>query len=132
MSNLKKFLGTVVLASMMFGGVSVVSAQISIGVQIGQPPPVRVVRVRPRQPGPEFVWIDGYWYASGRKWKWHDGYWTRVPYEGARWVGPRYEGGKFFEGYWEGGGRQVPHDHRWDRDRDRDYGRDHDRDRDRR
>jgi len=51
----------------------------------------------------------------------HAGYWTRLPYAGARWVAPRYEGQRYYTGYWEGDRGRVEHDHRWDRDRNRDY-----------
>jgi hypothetical protein len=100
--------------------------QISIGVRIGAPPPMRVMRVQPRSPGSGFAWIDGYWYPVGSRYKWHDGYWTRPAYEGAHWVAPRHDGQRFYEGYWEGEGRgQTRHDHRWDKGRDhnRDYNR---------
>jgi len=103
-------------------------SQLSVGISIGAPPPPRVIRTHPRSPGPGYVWIDGYWFAEGRRYKWHDGYWTRPPYEGARWIGPRYENRQFFAGYWEGNNGRFDHDHRWDRDRrNRDYGRRHDR-----
>ena len=102
----------------------VVFAQISVGIRIGPPPPPRVVRVLPPTPGPEYVWVAGYWYPVGNHYKWHDGYWTRPVYAGARWIGPRHEGGMYYEGYWEGDHGQVRHDHKWDRDRDH---RDHDR-----
>lgn len=73
------------------------------------------------------MWVDGYWYASNNRYVWENGYYTRPPFEGAAWVGPRYEGNQFFAGYWSGNDRQVQHDHRWDRDkRNRDYDRDHD------
>jgi WXXGXW repeat (2 copies) len=72
-------------------------------------------------PGPGFVWIDGYWYAAGSRYRWHQGYWSRPPYEGAHWVGPRHDGERFYAGYWEGGHGRIEHDHRWDRDHDRDY-----------
>jgi len=101
-------------------------AQISIGVRIGPPPAPRVVRVQPRSPGPEFVWIQGYWYPVGNHYKWHDGYWTRPPYAGAVWVGPRHDGERFFDGYWEGDRGRREHDHHWDHDRDRDFDHDHD------
>lgn len=76
------------------------------------------------------MWVAGYWYPSGRNYKWHAGYWTRPPYMGARWVEPRHDGQRYFDGYWSGGERErFDHDHRWDRDRDhnRDYNRDHGR-----
>jgi hypothetical protein len=115
------------VAAMLLGGVSALAAQISVGVRIGPPPPVRVVRVLPPRPDPEFVWIEGYWYPVGRHYRWHEGYWTRPPYEGARWVGPRHDGGQFYEGYWEGERGRMEHDHRWDHERERDF-----RDRDKR
>jgi hypothetical protein len=123
---MKKLFASLLLAGgFLFG-------QVSVGIRIGAPPAPRVVRVRPVAPGPEFVWVDGYWFAEGRRWKWHDGYWTRPPYAGARWVAPRHDGQQFFAGYWEGDRGRIEHDHRWDHDKHvRDYGRDRDRDRDR-
>ncbi len=103
-----------------------VFGQVSIGIQIGPPPPPRVVSVVQVRPGPEFVWVEGYWYPVGHKYKWHDGYWTRPPYAGARWIPPRHDGARFYEGYWEGERGRRDHDHRWDRKHDRDW-HDHDR-----
>jgi hypothetical protein len=108
-------------------------AQFSIGIRIGAPPPPRVVRVLPPTPGPDFVWIQGYWYPVGGHYRWHDGYWSRPPYAGARWIGPRHDGERFYEGYWDGDRGHFEHDHHWDRDRDRRdrdrYEDHHDRDR---
>jgi hypothetical protein len=126
---------TTLLTSTLLIGLPASGAQISIGIRIGPPPPPRVVRVVPVSPGPEFFWVAGYWYPVGNHWKWHDGYYTRTPYGGARWVVPRYEGGQFYQGYWEGNRGRVEHDHKWDhdkhkRDYDHDHGHDHDRDHD--
>jgi hypothetical protein len=104
--------------------------QVSIGIRIGPPPPPRVIRVQPPTPGPEFIWVDGYWYPVGNHYKWHAGYWTRPPYGGARWIGPHHDGERFFDGYWEGERGRRDHDHHWDRDRYRDYRDDDDRHRD--
>jgi YXWGXW repeat-containing protein len=118
---MKQLLATLLLAGgTLFG-------QVSIGIRIGAPPPPRVVRVRPPGPGSDFFWVDGYWYPVGNRYRWHEGYWTRPPYGGARWIAPRHDGERFFDGYWEGDRGRFEHDHRWDRDRDRDW-----RDRDRR
>jgi len=117
---------TKLLAGVLLAAGSVF-AQISIGIQIGPPPPPRVLRVRPIAPGPDFVWVDGYWYPVGNHYRWHAGYWTRAPYAGARWVVPHHDGERFFAGYWDGDRGRFEHDHHWDRDHDRDY-RDHDRD----
>jgi hypothetical protein len=122
---MKRLLVLILLATgFMFG-------QVSIGIRIGPPPPPRVVRYRPPAPGPDFFWVDGYWYAAGGRYRWHDGYWTRPPYGGARWVAPRHDGERFYDGYWDGDRGRFEHDHRWDHDRDRDWREHHDRDRDR-
>lgn len=107
------------------------AADISIGIQIGAPPPPRVLRVHPASPGPDWVWIEGYWYPVNGRYRWHDGYWTRPPYPGAVWVAPRHDGARYFNGFWQGERGRVEHDHHWDRDRGRDYDREHhDHDRD--
>ena len=129
---MKKCLLALVLA---IGGVAW-AADFSVGIRIGPPPPPRVVAVQPASPGPEWVWVRGYWYPAGHHYKWHEGYWTRPPYAGAVWVAPHHDGERFFAGYWEGERGRWGHDHRWDRDHDRDYRRDyhddHDRDHDHR
>jgi hypothetical protein len=105
-------------------------AQLSVGIRIGAPPPVRVVRIQPRSPGADYLWVKGYWYPVNNRYTWHEGYWTRPAYSGAHWVEPRHDGERFFNGYWDGERGQVAHDHRWDRghDHNRDYNRDHDHD----
>jgi WXXGXW repeat (2 copies) len=115
------------LLGLLLGAATMMNAQVSIGIRIGPPPPPpRVVRVRPAMPGPGYIWVDGYQYVDGRRYRWHDGYWTRPPYEGAVWVGPRHDGSQFFAGYWDGPRGHFDHDHRWDRERDhRDYDRHH-------
>lgn len=125
---MKSLMKATLLAAMLLAGVSLFGAQISVGIRIGPPPPLRVVRVLPPRPSPEFIWVDGYWYPLGRRYRWHEGYWTRPPYSGARWVAPHHDGDEFFEGYWEGDRGRMEHDHRWDRDRNRDF---HERERDR-
>jgi hypothetical protein len=108
-------------------------AQVSFGFSIGTPPPApRAFRVAPR-PGPDYEWVEGYWYPVGRRWVWHDGYWSRPPYAGAYWVQPYWEGGRYFEGYWSTPRGDFRHDHRWDRDHDRrDFNRREERREDRR
>jgi WXXGXW repeat (2 copies) len=113
----------VVTCALMLLG-SPAHAQVSIGVTIGEPPAPPIAYRVPPQPGSEFVWVEGYWYPQGHKYRWHDGYWTRPPFAGAYWVAPYYGSGRYYAGYWENGPRRVEHDHHWDRDHDR---RDHDR-----
>jgi YXWGXW repeat-containing protein len=115
---MRKLIRIAVVLALLAGG-SLIAGQVSIGITIGPPPPPRVIAVVPASPGPQFVWIAGYWYPAGGRYRWHEGYWSRPPYEGARWVGPRYEGSEYLVGYWEGDRGRVQHDHRWDRDHDR-------------
>ena len=118
------------LLALMLLAAGAVFGQFSVGIRIGAPPPVRMMRAQPRSPGPDYLWIGGYWYPNGNHYRWHEGYWTRPAYEGARWVGPRHDGQRYFAGYWEGSRGRVGHDHRWDRERghNRDFNRKHDRD----
>src|SRR3984893_4763475 len=134
---MRKFIGAAVLAAMLLIGSPALKAQVSVGIGIGAPPPPRVYRVRPVEPGPGYIWVDGYWYVVNGHYVWHRGYWTLPPYGGAVWVGPRWEGGRYYNGYWEGDHGRFYHDHRWDRERERDrdrwrdHDREHERDRDR-
>lgn len=111
-------LAVLLLAGTAFG-------QISIGIQIGAPPPPKVLKVRPKAPGPDYFWVEGYWYPVGKKYVWHQGYWTRPPYEGARWVPPHHDGKMYYAGYWDGSKGRIEHDHKFDKDKDRDYRRPH-------
>jgi len=61
------FIRATLLAGMLLTGGSAFGAQFSIGIRIGPPPRPRMVRVLPPRPGPEFMWIEGYWYPVGRR-----------------------------------------------------------------
>ena len=78
------------------------AVDLSLGIRIGPPPRPRVIRVRPVSPGPNLVWVDGYWYPVGGHYRWHNGYYTRPHYEGAHWVAPRHDGERYYAGYWDG------------------------------
>jgi hypothetical protein len=41
-------------------------------------------------PGPDFVWVGGFWGWGTGGWAWHRGYWGRPPHRGAAWVRPHY------------------------------------------
>ena len=124
--NWKKWTGTLLLAGSLMAAAPAFG-QVSVGIQIGAPPPPRVLRVRPVAPGPDYMWIDGYWYPVNGRYVWHAGYWTRPPYAGAHWVAWHHEGGRYFGGYWDGPHGRIEHDHHWDKDhRNRDHDRWHD------
>jgi YXWGXW repeat-containing protein len=120
----RRLLQTLATSAMLLAPASAVRAQVSVDIHIGQPPPPPIVYRVPPQPGPDFMWVEGYWYPQGKKhYKWHDGYWTRAPYDGAYWVAPYYGGGQYYAGRWEGGRGNVGHDHGWDKSKQRDEGR---------
>ena len=125
---MRKFIGAALLATILLTGSPALKAQVSVGIGIGAPPPPRVY-ARPVAPGPGYVWVDGYWYPVDGRYVWHRGYWTEPPYGGAIWVGPRWEGGRYYNGYWNGDRGRFEHDHRWDREHERDHDRwrNHDR-----
>src|SRR5260370_26979224 len=101
---------SILLSSLLLVGIPA-NAQVSVGILIGAPPEPRVVAVVPAQPGPEFVWIGGYWYPAGGHYRWHEGYLSRPPYEDARWVGPRHNGERFYTGSSAGSQCRVQHTH---------------------
>ena len=122
---MKKLLILLLFSAICLVGTPAFAGQVSFGIRIGPPPAPPVVGVLPAQPGPDYTWIDGYWYPVGSHWKWHQGYWTRAPYAGAHWLAPRYEGGEYYKGYWESDHGRIEHNHKWDRNRERDYRYEH-------
>jgi hypothetical protein len=102
----KLLAGLVLAAGTMFAG-----NRVSIGVQIGggygpgyygylPPPPPPQMYAIPRSPGRGFVWVGGYWYPNGRAYGWQPGYWQRPPRGQGRWNAPRYDRGRYYNGYW--------------------------------
>jgi WXXGXW repeat (2 copies) len=114
-----RLLQTLALSTLLLASASAAHGQISFGIHIGEPPAPRAYRVAPR-PGGDYMWVEGYQYPDGQRYKWHDGYWTRPPYEGAYWVEPYHVQGQYFAGRWEGARGNVAHNHRWDRGNQRD------------
>jgi WXXGXW repeat (2 copies) len=116
---MRRILQALAISALLLAPGSVAHAQLSLAIRIGEPPPPRAYRVMP-QPGPDYLWVEGYWYPQGKRYVWHDGYWTRPPYMGAYWVAPYHIAGQYYAGHWEGSRGVIVHDHRWDRSRDRD------------
>jgi len=119
-SGTKKILPILATSALLLGSVSTANAQITFDLRFGQPPPSPRAYHVPPQPGPDYEWIEGYWYPQGSHYVWHNGYWTRPPYVGAYWVDPYYQRGQYFAGHWEGHRGNIFHDHRWDRSGRRD------------
>src|ERR1039457_1537553 len=67
------------------------------------PPPLRQGGVTQR-PGPNHLWIKGYWHHTGQAWGWSDGRWSEPPRAHAHWVAARYQkvrgGTRYSPGHW--------------------------------
>lgn len=119
---MRKILLTLALSTLLLAPAATANAQVTFGIRIGQQPAPRGYVV-PARPGPDYTWVEGYWYPQGRRYAWHNGYWTRPPYQGAYWVDPYNANGRYYPGQWEGSRGVVSHDHRWDRGDQRDENR---------
>ena len=65
-------------------------------------PPRLKKEARPPRPGPNQVWIHGYWEPRKGDWSWTPGRWEAPPHQSSKWVHPVYRNGK--DGYdWEEG-----------------------------
>ncbi|HTL53743.1 MAG TPA: hypothetical protein VL860_14305 [Planctomycetota bacterium] len=66
-------------------------------------PPAPIIEVISECPGPDYIWIGGWWYWSDR-WVWRRGYWGRRPYSGSVWVHPYWShergGWRQHSGHW--------------------------------
>jgi hypothetical protein len=106
---------TKLLAVLLFAGSSMFAGpRVFVGVGFGggygyapapvpvyaAPPVAPVAAYIPPSPGVGYTWVGGYWNPVGPRWAWHAGYWARPPYARAYWVGPRYNGGRYYGGYW--------------------------------
>lgn len=58
-------------------------------IVVNDAPPPPVVEEVTISPGPEFVWVGGFWVWRGH-WVWEHGHWARPPRAGAVWITPRY------------------------------------------
>jgi hypothetical protein len=60
-------------------------------VAVADAPPPLQPEVRETQPGPDYVWIGGYWNWHGGRHEWVRGKWERPPQGRREWVPPRWE-----------------------------------------
>jgi hypothetical protein len=92
-----------VLASLLLSVSALVAGGCGVGLWVPLAPPDALVEVHGGMPGPEFVWIGGYWQWHSR-WVWEPGHWERPPHVGARWEAPHWEHGargwRFHRGRW--------------------------------
>jgi hypothetical protein len=69
-------------------------ADITLNIQlVGPPPPRHEIAVEGIRPGPDYIWVDGYWDGQPGNYTWARGHWDRPPHANARWVAPRWDRG---------------------------------------
>lgn len=90
---------TKLIATMLLAGSTMFAApgiHVGVGLNFGVPAPAPVVVAPPVVaavapcPGPDYVWIGGYYDFVGGRRVWHDGYWQHHAFA------PRYEAGRHF------------------------------------
>jgi len=68
------------------------------------PPPVDAEVAVGVAPGPDFIWIGGFWHRDHDRWVWGGGHWGHRPYAHAEWVGHRWvrgdHGYHYEQGHW--------------------------------
>jgi len=91
-------------ALVLFSGTPA-SAQVRIGLDFGavqvrispDAPPRPRWEQQPHRPGPNHVWIQGYWDRRGNQWAWAPGRWEEPAQRDSYWIRPQYrnEGGAY-------------------------------------
>jgi hypothetical protein len=118
---------------------------LDVRITTSHPPALRHEH-RPPSPGPDYVWVGGFWDNDGGHWNWVQGHWDRPADTGVYWIAPRYvrsEGAYIYEpGHWSNQTLVVgddvrshrawrrherEHEHEMEREH-HDQNRDHDRD----
>ena len=73
-------------------------------VEVPEAPQPVIVETAPVSPGPDYVWIDGYWHWEGHHYIWNRGHWDRPPSRYHVWVRPSYvrieHGYRYTPGHW--------------------------------
>ena len=113
---------------------------LDIRITTGRPPSPRYEH-RPARPGPDYVWVGGFWGDEAGHWNWVPGRWERPAEPGAYWIAPRYvhsQGAYVYEpGHWSNqtliAGEDVRAHRAWkhhEREHDRELDREHHHNRD--
>jgi hypothetical protein len=69
-------------------------ADISVNLMVvGPPAPRPEVVIEANRPGPDYVWVGGYWGGSPGNYVWASGHWDRPPHDHAHahWVAPQWQ-----------------------------------------
>ena len=71
---------------------SPVLADLSININLdAPPPPFRHEVIVGTSPGPDYVWIGGYWDGTPGHYSWVAGRWGRPPHPHGQWIAPHWD-----------------------------------------
>ena len=70
---------------------SLADISINLGLDLEGPPPPRQEVIVGVAPGPDFVWIGGYWDGSPGHYAWVGGRWGRPPHPHGKWSAPHWD-----------------------------------------
>jgi hypothetical protein len=81
------------LSGLLLVPASRLRADVSVNIQLEGPPPPprREVIVERERPGPDYVWVAGYWDGAPGHYTWAAGHWDRPPHPHSHWVEGRWE-----------------------------------------
>ena len=135
--------GAVLTAGMAVGALAQIPIPIpplpglDVRITTRRPPPLRYER-RIERPGPDYVWVRGFWDWDGDRWEWVQGRWDRPAVADVYWIPARYirtSRGTIYEpGHWSNQQVVVTDDvrrNRWWRQHERLHERELERERDR-
>jgi hypothetical protein len=66
-------------------------AGFSVNVVVDAPPPPPRAEVIVASPGPDYIWVNGYWGGEPGHYVWIAGHWDRPPHAHMRWVAPHWD-----------------------------------------
>src|SRR5437773_12473284 len=61
-------------------------AQVAVGISVRIGPPVLPVYAQPICPGPDYIWVPGYWAYGDDDYFWVPGTWVLAPVPGLLWT----------------------------------------------
>jgi hypothetical protein len=92
-TTFKNLLVTAGVAGLMFSGTALADISINVGIEGPPPPPRREVIVESSRPGPDYVWVGGFWDGQPGHYSWSAGHWDRPPHAHASWMAPHWDRG---------------------------------------
>lgn len=98
----RNVLGLALVGAMMLTATACIDASGRVYVRVA-PPPIVAERRGPA-PGPDFVWVSGFYRWDGGRYTWAPGHYEHAPRPRARWVEGRWAHGRhgwyYVEGHW--------------------------------